>query len=384
MTAQFAHPAKVRRLRARVALLSACATVLVLEIGCRVWLRWLATDEQQRVYAAPVGPGASYLGHTPLYQPHHWLVYALKPGYRSPRHTVRHNSLGFRGAEISADKPVNTYRIVALGASDTYCTAIADDAKTYPALLEEHLSKRYPGVTIEVVNAGVPGYTSAEILMNLQFKVLDLSPDMLIPYHAHNDIHPRRQPVFSGDYTGYRKSWSGVTARERLFGSLALTRLLGIRLGLWRPESIYKYTTTLADHRPAGEEYRENFSRSHPRYFARNLRTLVDVAQSRDIVVVLPTAAYRPDAEPQGPYRQVYEEGMKEHREVVRNVARETGAALFEFAEVMPATGQYFADSVHVNEAGAELKAKLFADFIADLGAIDRWQETRHAGQATR
>ncbi len=362
----------------RLVLLSGIATLIALEIGCQLWLRFLASDEQQRLYAAPVGPGASYLGHTSLYQPHHWLVYTLKPGYRSVKDPVRHNAYGFRGPEISIEKPPHTYRVVALGASTTYCTAITDDAKTYPARLEAHLRERYPGVAIEVINAGVPGYTSAEDLMNLEFKVLDLSPNLVIPYHAHNDIHPRRQPQFTGDYTGYRKSWSGTTARERLFGWSALTRILGIRLSLWRPESIYKYTTTLVDQRPEPAEALANFNRSDGKYFRRNLRAIVDVSRGRGIDVLLPTAVYRADAEPPGPYREVYERGMREHTQIVRDVAEETGVAFFDLAAEMPATPEYLADAVHVTVAGAEVKASLLAEAVARGGFIDRWKQAEH------
>lgn len=349
------------------------AALLLAEAGARLWLAFGATPEQQAYYAGPVGPGGTFLGHTPLYQPHHWLVYSLRPNYRSLNYPVTHNSYGFRGPEFSVPKPAGTYRIVALGESTTYGTGITDDARTYPARMEHHLRGRYPGVRIEVINAGVGGYTSAENLMNLVFKVLDLDPDLVIPYHAHNDIHPRRQPRFSGDYTGYRTTWCpSALSRDRLFGWSALGRIVGIRLGLWRPESIYKYTTTLTTERPQGEEYVDNFSRSSSKYFRRNLRAIVAVAKDAGIEVLLPTAAYFADGEPAGPYRSVYEQGMREHTEVVRQVAAETGAGFFDFAAVMPPDPRYFTDAVHLTEEGADLQGRLFAERLAALGYIER------------
>ncbi|MBI1892821.1 MAG: SGNH/GDSL hydrolase family protein [Candidatus Rokubacteria bacterium] len=348
--------------------------MLLLEATAWVWLAYFATHEQQAFYAAPIGQGGSFLGHTPLYQPHHWLVYTLRPNYRSLSSRVRHNSYGFRGPEFSVEKPLGMYRIVALGGSTTYGIPITDDAKTYPARLEGHLKARYPGLRIEVINAGVGGYTSAENLINLVFKVLDLTPDLLIIYHAHNDVHPRRQPEFAGDYTGYRKVWCpSPLARDVLFGWSALARIAGIRLGIWQPESIYKYTTTLTEQRPKGEEYMENFRRSSSRYFRRNLRAMVAIAKGAGIEVLLPTAAYFPAAEPAGPYREVYERATNEHNQVGREVAAETGVEVFDFGVVMPAERRYFTDSVHLTEEGADLQGRLFADRIIELGYIDQW-----------
>lgn len=362
------------RVRLGLALGALAVSLLVAEAGARAWLAFLATDRQQAFYAAPVAQGASFLGHTPLYQPHHWLVYTLRPNYRSLTQPVRHNSYGFRGPEFSVEKPAGVYRVVALGASTTYGIPITDDAKTYPARLEHHLRARYPRVKLEVINAGVGGYTSAEHLMNLVFKVLDLSPDLIVLYHAHNDIHPRRQPVFSGDYTGYRKIWyPSPRLAERLFGWSALARITAIRLGLWRPESIYKYTTTLDEQRPRGAEYLANFRRSSGRYFRRNVRAMVAIAKDAGIDVLLPSAAYFPGAEPEGPYRQVYEQGMREHGAIVREIATEMKAGYFDFAAAVPGERRYFADAVHLTEEGADLQGRLFADRIAELGYVDRW-----------
>ena len=53
-------------------------------------------------------------------QPHPYLAYANKPNFHKPAyendpHEIRHNSLGYRGPEITIDKPEGAYRIVCLG-----------------------------------------------------------------------------------------------------------------------------------------------------------------------------------------------------------------------------------------------------------------------------
>ena len=57
---------------------------------------------------------------------------------------------------------------------------------------------------------------------------------------------------------------------------------------------------------------------------------------------------------------------------VVQEVAADQQILLFDFADVMPQEATYWADGRHVNEAGALVKARLFAEYIHDQGLIDQ------------
>ena len=74
---------------------------------------------------------------------------------------------------------------------------------------------------------------------------------------------------------------------------------------------------------------------------------------------------------------------MREHMQIVREVAEETGVAFFDLAAEMPATPAYLADSVHVTEAGAVVKARLIGEAIAAAGFIDRWKRADQAATGT-
>jgi hypothetical protein len=45
---------------------------------------------------------------------------------------------------------------------------------------------------------------------------------------------------------------------------------------------------------------------------------------------------------------------------------------MFDFAAVMPKEATYWADGRHVNEAGAVVKARLYAEFLHEQGLIDQ------------
>ena len=144
-------------------------------------------------------------------EPHPYLGYANKPGFRSgpgAAHQIAHNSLGFRGPEISPVKPSGTFRVACLGGSSTYGHGPSADATTWPARLEALLEDARPGREVEVINAGCQGYSTFESLTNYAFRVSPLAPDVVIVYHTINDM---RCALYKGgverDNTHWRAPW---------------------------------------------------------------------------------------------------------------------------------------------------------------------------------
>ena len=79
-----------------------------------------------------------------------------------------------------------------------------------------------------------------------------------------------------------------------------------------------------------------------------------------------------------------YQQGFKENNDVVKEVAASQQIPLFDFAEVMPQDAEYWADGRHVNEAGALVKARLFAEFIHAQGLIEQQFTPAPLGEARR
>ena len=118
------------------------------------------------------------------YSPHQYLDYYGTPNYSSKNGLNVHNSLGFRGGEIESPKPSSVYRIVIIGGSTVYSTGVEDWKRDFARQLQRELKEKYPYVNIEVINAGLAGWTSYENLINLEFKILPLEPDMVIIYEG--------------------------------------------------------------------------------------------------------------------------------------------------------------------------------------------------------
>ena len=110
-----------------------------------------------------------------------------------------------------------------------------------------------------------------------------------------------------------------------------------------------------------------------PNYLRRNLTNMVVITRAHGADILLSTWAYSPylDDYASTPH---YQRGFEENNAVILEVAAENEVKLFDFAERMPKTKEYWSDGRHVNEKGALVKAKLFAEFVHESGLLEATQ----------
>lgn len=362
---------RTRWRRTTLCLGSIATAFLMAEIVARIWLYSFAPPDVYPLYAV-----ASEFPEAAKYAPHHYFGYRLQPNYQ--RGETSHNSLGYRGSEITVPKPQGMYRIAVLGGSTTYGEFIENNDQTFPAQLEEML-KRVPGVeSVEVVNAGVPGYSSWESLVDLEFRVLDLEPDLVIVYSSVNDVHCRlvAPEAYRGDNSGRRTIW-----REPIEVTLCrhsvLSRVIGSRLGLWRNPGVDSYVQAETSDPGCGEiseslgvDSMTALDRNGTEFFERNLRSTIAVCEASGAKVMLATWA---SSAAIGDYIATphYQRGVRELNEVILKVGQETGVATFHFAAVMPPDPVYWRDGRHVNARGAGLQAAAFARFLQEREVLN-------------
>lgn len=99
---------------------------------------------------------------------------------------IQTNSLGMRGPELRDD---GSQRILALGDSCTMGWRVEQD-ESYPAVLQSLLDARPDGPRVQLLNAGVAGYTSHQGLVYLRESGLALDPDVVIIGFGWNDATP--------------------------------------------------------------------------------------------------------------------------------------------------------------------------------------------------
>ncbi len=170
------------------------AALVLMEIGLRVYFGLFGTPQDKLLYVDSTEEIEKEMVSENAIVPLPYLNYGLNPAYHG------HNSMGYRGPEIAMPKPPGTFRIVAMGDSTTYGLGM-DASNAYPAQLQDILRQQYGYSNVEVINAGVIGYTSWETFINLSLRVIELEPDMVIIYDGTNDVSARTATAdcYAGD-----------------------------------------------------------------------------------------------------------------------------------------------------------------------------------------
>lgn len=345
-----------RRRRWRVPLACALAFV-VLELGWRAYLFGFAPVERLGKFARldQMPPEAF------RFRPHPYLSYALNETFLGFDGLNRHNAHGCRGPDFAVPKPAGTFRIVCLGGSTTYETGVRADLEAYPARLEALLRSR--GLAqVEIVNAGVPGYSSFESSLLLQLRVFEWQPDLVLYYDNTNDVHPRlvEPALFASDNAGYRRAWdSGVRWWDRSL----VVRWLGVQTG-FSPRNALVDRATWTEH--AARDRDGALARNPPVWFKRNVETMATLCAARGVKLALASWAWSPE---KGDFASepVWQRAFAEHNAVLAEVARERGLAWLDVQPKMPTDAALWTDGAHVNERGAQRKAEIFAELVAPL-----------------
>jgi len=339
---------------------------IALELGLRFYFTQFGTERERVRY---LYTGEEIRHQAAQLMPMPYVSYVPAPNYPD------HNRLGYRGAEIDIPKPEGVFRIVALGGSTTYSTSTTWQ-ESYPTQLESILREQYGYANVEVVNAGVPGYTSWDVLANFVFRVVELQPDLVLIYDGINDIQPRA--VDAECYRGLNplrglSPTRGLWQRPEIPVQSALYRLLAISLG-WMPDP-----STLeggfGDYPLRCNADFINDARikdNAPVYFERNLRDLIVLAQANDMQVMFSTWTYNANGDP-GAMPPAWRDAIVEHNDILRNLADEYGLPLYDLAATdFWETPEYWADvdPIHLAAPGAHEQARRYAAFMVEQELI--------------
>lgn len=309
-----------------------------------------------------------------------YISYVPDPAYPG------HNELGYRGSEIALPKPPGAYRIVSMGGSTTYSTGTTEE-ESYPAFLESILRDDYGYNNVEVINAGVSGYTSWEVLSSFAFRVLELEPDMLIYYGALNDLTVREW-LSSDCYRGINPQ-RGLNGQRGLFvernaelPASALYRLVAISLDWmsnpWALDSSFEPSRVQCRRDPDDATLEKRLVANAPIYFERNIRNLMTLALAHDVQPVISTWIYNTEADRPPLWRQ----SIAQHNDVTRQIASDMAIPYIDLAAEFPVDSSYWElDGVHLVAAGTYEQASSYAAFLDDAGLLPKAEEQLSSGR---
>jgi lysophospholipase L1-like esterase len=258
---------------------------------------------------------------------------------------LRVNSRGLRGPEWPRAAAPGVTRIVTLGDSCTFGWRVTE-AEAYPAVLGELLRGR--GLRAEVINAGVPGYTSVQALRLLQLELLAYEPQAVVFYFGWNELWPARgQPDVAQAVSGRLVELENVLDRSHLY------RLL--RRGYVAVRS------DLGERRDAGTQPRVS-----PEQYRQVLERLVQLCRDRGLQLALMTQPAR-----QAPHARCWSppqhELLAQMNAITREAAVGEGTVLVDGAALLAAEPQdeTFVDCVHPSASGHRLLAAALAEALA-------------------
>jgi hypothetical protein len=123
-----------------------------------------------------------------LAEPHAAFGWFNRPDVRTTVHgpgfeyAVQHNSRGLRGPERALAKPEGVQRVLVLGDSLAWGWGV-DDGQGFVDLVDEAL-----GPQVELINGGVPGFSTDQQLWFLESEGLAYEPDLVLLCFVLNDV----------------------------------------------------------------------------------------------------------------------------------------------------------------------------------------------------
>ncbi|MCB1851860.1 MAG: SGNH/GDSL hydrolase family protein [Gammaproteobacteria bacterium] len=271
------------------------------------------------------------------------------------------NSHGFRGPELKNPKPTKSLRIAFLGASTTFCAEVSSNELTWPHLVAQQLQENYPNIPIEYVNGAVPGYTVSSSLRNLRERIAPLEPDIIIIYHATNDlsvetrdIAKKQSIIRDGEIEG--NSW---------FADYSLLWFLvekNLRLIKLQNDAEKQRGRLQFDPTELGSNFRTE------------LTELVREAQKVSRVVALVTFSQQirneqsPELQLKAASSALYympfmtPEGLiasfSKYNEIIKEVGRKFKALIIDGEMSIPGDEEHFNDTVHFKDKGSKVMAQ--------------------------
>jgi lysophospholipase L1-like esterase len=274
---------------------------------------------------------------------------------------VRVNREGFRGPEI--DPAHRGVRVVTVGDSCTFGMA---EAASYPRVVEDTLRSR--GRSIEVINAGVEGYTTGDVLLEVD-RILRLKPEWVTIYLGWNGFFNEEQAFGFPPLATWRLARGAARAVVRAYGRSESNALSEYE----KPKH--------PDRAAAAVRGLDGFVPA----FVADVRQIVDRTRAGGARVVLFTlpGLYEMDREPTAamlrmghvpPYTDnpfVLAKLTSRYNDILRDMAREKSTALIDLDQwsrtALQPRERYFFDSVHLTDEGQTMLGRYVADRLQDL-----------------
>jgi lysophospholipase L1-like esterase len=284
--------------------------------------------------------------------------------WRFPADGVGRNSLGLRNREIGP-KPPGVRRILVLGDSLVF-SGETTSGELYTQVVERRLNERAGNAgAFEVINAGVPGYTTFQERAFLDLHGLGMAPDVVVLGFVLNDLYypylhrPTENDLLDLEPEAALGRFDGTSGAGRLFARsyLAHEAVAGVELLAQRFRGVVFEFRHYPDFYLAWERH------PWPR-LARLSRDLADDLRRRGIAFGIVAFPVREQVDPRSRGRRDDELLFPQVR--LRGICEALGVPLWDTTEVLFANGgpKLFRDYLHLAPPGNDVVARGLEEFL--------------------
>lgn len=308
-----------------------------------------------------------YGGLELLYEPHPFLQFTL------PRKKLENGDIemGFEGLKLSdIPKPANTIRVACIGNSTL---------KDYPQLLEQFLNQASSRARFQVLNFGIPWWSSLHSTVNYILNVIDFNPDYVVLHDNCNDHNYRGYAGLRGDAAHAYQPYS-IPARQDVFWMrlFLIYRLPILFLSRKFPKFLKPHFSMEKIILGSGKKFIYDSHELH--IFDRNIDTIYAVSKHKNIKLCLMTFPFSNVLNYGVEHSMVYRPHMRQINEILRTKAAQYGLILIDADKLMTGEEDLFWDPVHVQLQGDKIKAylsgcKILGDLALPIKITGEWKE---------
>ncbi|MDP8254894.1 MAG: GDSL-type esterase/lipase family protein [Candidatus Alcyoniella australis] len=336
------------RLRGYGLLMSLWLVVLV--AGFELWMR---SEPAMRRWEQPMGLGSGYVPDDSLfYIPK--SLFVRREDFQMRDDFKVHREVNFRSGVIPFDKPPGVFRIIVIGGSNVYGDGVDELSDVFTEVLERRLNSHGANVEFEVINSGVSGYNSFQLMILDHEYLSRYEFDLSILYLNRNDLIHDEGPY---TYRELHRMMQRGEHRKRWVPGLQ---------SLLRQSFVYNYYTDLVVRirmwivRSYSPSVGISKNVNPPEDYAQNLRELISQQRGRGAQVILAAEYWGESAARNMDLKGV----IPQQRELMQQIAEETGVPFvdvygylrnnYEVAQIV-----FAHDLVHCNQVGHQAIAEL-------------------------
>jgi lysophospholipase L1-like esterase len=258
------------------------------------------------------------------------------------------------------------------------------------------VQNRFPERHIQVINAAVPGFHTAEDIGNLALRVIPFKPDIVIIKHAHNDLFAiKPNTIFKPDYSHIHDKPFAYYSKPNFIIRFLNKSMFYVRLrNLWRKHKakIKHYSDWVNLKKNMGlriADIPDEVSAA----FEQHMHALIAIARDAGAKVILTSFPTLYDLKSDWSKKETFDNlsdlqkgdlsailyyisgltldgffrGLDQYNSILKRLSEQENTGWVDSASLIPHEDKYFVDRIHFSKIGAQLMAENLLPVVLEM-----------------